>query len=176
MQHFLEELQGSLRLCTLSAGTTQGSVGDPIWQEAMVQHCLEELQGSLRLFTLSEGTNQGIVGEPVWQDSLVQHFLEELHGSLRLCTLSAGTTQSSVGDPVWQEAVVQHCLEELQGSLRLFIRFSRHEPRHCRRSRLAGGLGAALSREAARLLRLFTLSAGTNKGIVGDLLWQEALV
>ena len=42
MQHGLEELQGSLRLCTLSAGTDQGSVRDPVWEEALVQHCLEE--------------------------------------------------------------------------------------------------------------------------------------
>ena len=53
MPHGLKELQGSLRLCTLSAGTDQGSVRDPVWEEALVQHCLEELPGSLRLCTLS---------------------------------------------------------------------------------------------------------------------------
>ena len=51
MPHGLKELQGSLRLCTLSGGTDQGSVRDPVWEEALVQHCLEELPGSLRLCT-----------------------------------------------------------------------------------------------------------------------------
>ena len=35
VQHYLEELQGSLRLCTLSAGTDQVTVGDPVWPEAL---------------------------------------------------------------------------------------------------------------------------------------------
>ena len=60
MQHCLEDLQGSLRLFTLSAGTSQGIVGNPVWQQALVPHCLEELQGSLRLCTHSAGTNQGM--------------------------------------------------------------------------------------------------------------------
>ena len=48
--HCLEELYSSLRLCTLSAGTDQSIVGDPVWQDALVPHYLEELQGSLRLY------------------------------------------------------------------------------------------------------------------------------
>ena len=43
VQHCLEELQGSLRRCTLSAGTDQSIVGNPVWQEAVVHQCLEEL-------------------------------------------------------------------------------------------------------------------------------------
>ena len=42
MQQCLEELQGSLRLCTLSTGTNQVALstdqvaaGDPVWQEAL---------------------------------------------------------------------------------------------------------------------------------------------
>ena len=48
VQSGLQELQGSLRLCTRSAGSDQGAVGDHGRQEAVVQHCLQELQGSLR--------------------------------------------------------------------------------------------------------------------------------
>ena len=43
MEHCLAALQGSLRRCTLSAGTDPGSMYDPVWQEALVQHSLEEL-------------------------------------------------------------------------------------------------------------------------------------
>ena len=43
MEHCLDALQGSLRRCTLSAGTDQGSRYDPVWQKALVQHSLEEL-------------------------------------------------------------------------------------------------------------------------------------
>ena len=80
MQHCLEELQGSLRLCTLSAGTNtdQVAVCDPVGQETLLQHFLEKLQGSLRLCTLSAGTDQGSMYDPVWQEALVQHSLEEL--------------------------------------------------------------------------------------------------
>ena len=60
----------SLRLCTLSAGTNQSVVGDPVWQDALVPHDLEELQGSLRLCTLSAGTDQVTVGDPVWPEAL----------------------------------------------------------------------------------------------------------
>ena len=60
MQQCLQEFKGSLLQPTLLSVTDQGVVGDPVWQEALVQHCLEEPQGSLQLFTLSAGTNQGI--------------------------------------------------------------------------------------------------------------------
>ena len=50
MEHCLYALQGSLRRCALSAGTGQGSVCDPIWQEALVHHSLEELPCPQRQF------------------------------------------------------------------------------------------------------------------------------
>ena len=65
MPHYLEELRGSPRLCTLSAGTDQVAVGDPVWQEALVPHYLEGLQISLRLCTLTADNYQSIVGDPV---------------------------------------------------------------------------------------------------------------
>ena len=38
-----QELQISLRLCTLPAEAYQGIVGDPVWQETLVPHSLEDL-------------------------------------------------------------------------------------------------------------------------------------
>ena len=48
MEHGLDALQGSLRRCTLSAGTDQGSICDPVWQEALAHHSIEELPCSQR--------------------------------------------------------------------------------------------------------------------------------
>ena len=59
MPHYLEELQGSLRLCTLSAGTDQ-SIENPVWQDALVPHYLEELQGSLRLCTCPQARTKSL--------------------------------------------------------------------------------------------------------------------
>ena len=38
---------GALLQRTLRAGSGKGIVGDPVWQEALVQHCLREFKGSL---------------------------------------------------------------------------------------------------------------------------------
>ena len=45
----LEELQGPLWLHALFAGTDQGSIGNGVGQQALLQHCLEELQSPLAL-------------------------------------------------------------------------------------------------------------------------------
>ena len=47
MQHCLHEFTGCLLPRTLLAGTDQGVVSDPVWQESLVLHCLQYSKGSL---------------------------------------------------------------------------------------------------------------------------------
>ena len=65
MEHCLDALQGSLRRCTLSAGTDQGSRYDPVWQKALVQHSLEELPCSQKQRSRFAGTDVRVGGEHV---------------------------------------------------------------------------------------------------------------
>ena len=56
LQHFLELLQGLLRLLALLEGTGQGVVGDDYGHYVVLLHFLEYLQGLLRLLAILSGT------------------------------------------------------------------------------------------------------------------------
>ena len=150
MPHYLEELQGSLRLCTLSAGTDQVTVGDPVWPEALPWCSIAS--SSCKALCCHGPFPQALTKSHCRPTKPLQVIPSGRRPWCRIAATSckalcscvplliAGTDQVAVGDHVGQEALVQHYLQEFKGAL------LQH-----------------------------TLLAGANQSVVGDPVGQEAL-